>query len=116
MAESLNTMADHRATFVAWWKASMDEAIALRELHEAETTCDRDEALQELRTAAHAKMRQINAIRSQIAQFNQRMLDTAQRLKSGRHGSAIAAEAEILENSAQQVATLLEVVHKEGGD
>ena len=52
MAESVNTLADNRATFVNWWKASMDEAIALRDLHEAASEKALEEANEELRAAS----------------------------------------------------------------
>ena len=70
MAESLNTMADHRATFVHWWQASMKEAIALRDLHAEGSDKDRLEAADELRAAAISKVQQLNAISGQpLCQF-----------------------------------------------
>ncbi|MCU7865187.1 MAG: hypothetical protein KZQ92_14545, partial [Candidatus Thiodiazotropha sp. (ex Lucinoma borealis)] len=35
MAESVNTMADHKVRFIAWWKMSMEEADACERLEEA---------------------------------------------------------------------------------
>lgn len=114
MAESLNTMADHRATFVGWWKASMDEAIALRDLHEAGAQADRDEGAKELRAAALAKVRQINAIRGQLLHHAKRVLDVAQRIRSGRPASStMQKEVETLEHSAQGISTLLKVLARD---
>ena len=113
MAESLNTMADHRATFVGWWKASMDEAIALRDLHEAEAQADQDDAVHELRAAALAKVQHINAIRSQLLQQTERALDAVQHLRSGPHGAAAHQEIMTIEHSAQRISILLKVIAKD---
>jgi len=83
MDESLNALADHRATFLGWWKASMREAIALRARHTAETEKERSEAAGELRAAALAKVHQLNAIHGQLRSYAGRVLETAQRLRSG---------------------------------
>jgi methyl-accepting chemotaxis protein len=115
MAESLNTMADHRANFVSWWKASMDEAIALRELNEAESG-ESDEASQELRSAAMDRLRQINAIRAQLVEQTQRMLAAARQLAAGAKGPSAVSQAHAVEQSAQQIASLLEVLSREAAD
>ena len=115
MAESLNTMADHRANFVSWWKASMDEAIALRELNEAESG-ESDEASQELRSAAMDRLRQINAIRAQLVEQTQRMLAAARQLAAAAKGPSTVSQAHAVEQSAQQIASLLEVLSREAAD
>jgi methyl-accepting chemotaxis protein len=113
MAESLNTMADHRANFVAWWKASMDEAIALRDLNEATSGDQRDESVLELRRAALEKLRQVNAIRAQLAEQNQRLVEAARRLSSDRGASATDSAAQALERSARQISSLLDVLSRD---
>ncbi len=66
MAISLNTMADHKATFFNWWRSSMQEAIALRDLHAERGEDERFEAAEEVRTAAMSKLQQLNAIKGRL--------------------------------------------------
>ncbi|MEA3277567.1 MAG: HAMP domain-containing protein [Pseudomonadota bacterium] len=113
MAESVNTMADHKAAFVHWWKASMQEAIALRDLHATGTDMERQEIADELRAAAISKVQQLNAIRGQLLRQADRILDVARRIKSGRHGAAMRKETETLEHSTHGISTLLDVVEQE---
>ena len=115
MAESVNTMADHKATFVHWWQASMKEAIALRDLNVEVADADRQETLDELREAAISKVQQLNAIRGQMLKQVARILGTTRRIKSGRHGAAVQQELQTLEHSAQSISTLLEVTKEEKG-
>lgn len=114
MAESLNTMADHKATFVHWWQASMKEAIALRDLHQTETAADREEAADELRAAAISKVQQLNAIRGQLLRQVNHILEASKRIKSGHQGAAVQAQTQILEDSARGISTLLQVTAGEG--
>jgi len=113
MAESLNTMADHRSTFVNWWKASMDEAIALRDLHAAATGGSRDEAAEELRLASLAKVQQLNSIRGQLGKYAARILDVAGRMRDAGRGGAGDQDAVTLEHAAQGIQTLLSVAEEE---
>lgn len=115
MAESVNTMADHKATFVHWWQASMKEAIALRDLNAEVTDADRQETLDELREAAISKVQQLNAFRGQMLKQVERILGTTGRIKSGRHGAAVQQELQTLEHSAESISTLLEVTTEEKG-
>jgi len=108
MAESLNTMADHKATFVHWWQASMKEAIALRDLQDARTSADRQEAASELRTAAISKVQQLNAIRGQLLRQVYRVLEAANQIKSGHH-RVVRKPTQTILDSAHRIATLLEV-------
>lgn len=113
MAESVNTMADHKATFVHWWQTSMREAIALRDQHSAETGEDQKQVEDELRAAAIAKVQQLNAISGQLRRQVDRILASAGRIQSGRHGAALAEEVQTLEHSAHGISTLLEVTAEE---
>lgn len=115
MAESVNTMVDHKATFVHWWQASMKEAIALRDLSAEVADADRQETLDELREAAISKVQQLNAIRGQMLKQVARILGTTRRIKSGRHGAAVQQELQTLEHSAQSISILLEVTKEEKG-
>jgi methyl-accepting chemotaxis protein len=81
MAIAVNTMADHKARFSEWWRSSMQEAIASRDLSQAEAEDERVEAALELSKAADAKLEQLNVER-------ERLLADAERL------DALAAEME----------------------
>jgi HAMP domain-containing protein len=116
MAESLNTMADHRATFVNWWKTSMDEAIALRDIHAAGSKEERDEALDELRRASLAKVQQLNSIRGQLGKHADRILETAGRMRISGHGAKVDQDAATLEHAAQGIQTLLAATQEETQD
>ena len=109
MAESLNTMADHRATFVHWWKTSMDEAIALRDIHSAQSDSARDEATDELRQAAVEKVQRLNSLSGQMRKHSARVLEIAAALRSSSHGARDDKRAETLEHAAYGIDTLLSV-------
>jgi hypothetical protein len=64
MGESLNSLVDHRATFMRWWKESMAEVNARRELAGANSDEEKDEAMHDLRSAGIAKLQLLNAIRA----------------------------------------------------
>ena len=106
MAESLNTLADHRANFMHWWMAAMDEAKALRKLHETATGETRDEALEELRRAALAQVQQLNSLRGQLLNQAERIAASGQRLAQGESPATVARD---LEQSANGIRTLLQV-------
>jgi methyl-accepting chemotaxis protein len=116
MAESLNTMADHRANFMHWWMASMNEAVALRDLHEGASREVRGEAAEELRLAALDKVQQLNAIRGQLLRLADQIQDCAGRMRGGRHGVAAAEEAARLARAADTIRTLLTVVAEKAAD
>ena len=106
MAESLNTLADHRANFMHWWMAAMDEAKALRKLHESAAGETRDEALEELRRAALAQVQQLNSLRGQLLNQAERIAASGQRLAQGESPATVARD---LEQSANGIRTLLQV-------
>ena len=108
MARSLNTLADHRANFMHWWKAAMDEARALRKLHEAAIPDLRDEALEELRRAALAQVQQLNGLRGQLLQEADDLEALSQRLGQAAPGDLVR-ETKELEHRAQTIRTLLQV-------
>ena len=109
MAKSVNTMADHRATFVDWWQASMDEAIALRDVHEAKDVAGAHEAAEELRVAALSKVQQLNGIRGRIDASAMRILEVAARLRATRARAATERDAAVLEQAARGIQTLMAV-------
>lgn len=97
MAGSLNTLADHKAIFVTWWRAAMREAVALRDVHAAAGTPDCARAADELRLAVAARMEQIRDVRQRIHGHARCIEDVVDRL--ARSPSAL---------SASDVATLRE--------
>jgi HAMP domain-containing protein len=108
MAESLNVMADHRGNFIHWWKATMDEARALRKLHEAALPDLRDEALEELRRTALSQVQQLNGLRGQILQEADQVEATSQRLRQAK-GEGLITAATALERNVNNIRTLLKV-------
>lgn len=111
MGESLNALLDHRATFLGWWKASMAELTALRELESAVTDEVLDEANRELRAAAIAKVQQLNALRSRLLRHGQQLLATARAAHAA--GKIDSEGLRTIEHSAQAIATLLEALASE---
>ncbi len=112
MGESLNALINHRANFLEWWKASMNEATALRDLAAASTEAERDEANRELYAAEIAAVQQINAIRGRLLQHSERLVEVARRTRTGS-GKLSAEDATALEHSARGVAVLLEALATE---
>ena len=112
MAESVNTLADNRATFVNWWKASMDEAIALRDLHEAASEKAREEANEELRAASQYKVQQLNSIRGQIDKHVAQIVKVAKRLQQAGESGTTDRDKATLKESAQRIQSLLEVTEE----
>ena len=112
MGESLNALINHRANFLEWWKASMNEATALRNLAAASTEAERDEANRELYAAEIATVQQINAIRGRLLQHSERLVEVARRARTGS-GKLSADDATALEHSARGVAVLLEALATE---
>ncbi len=112
MGESLNALINHRANFLEWWKASMNEATALRDLAAASTEAERDEANKELSAAVTAAIEQIEAIRGRLLQHSERLMDLSRRARSGS-GKLSADDATALEHSARGIAVLLEALAAE---
>ncbi|MGB8144160.1 MAG: HAMP domain-containing protein [Chromatiaceae bacterium] len=108
MAQSLNTLADHRTRFVQWWKAAMREATALRNLHQAAGEDIRDQALEEIRQAALAQVQQLNGMRGELLKQADQIDQGCERLRQARPGT-LAPEVAQLAESAKTIRTLLEV-------
>lgn len=109
MAVSLNALADHRKNFIDWWKTSMNELLAQRDLDSADSETARDEARRVLNAAALAKVEQLDTIRSRLLPQAERVVDVCRRARApGR--SLREDDARSLENAALSMTTLLEVV------
>jgi CHASE3 domain sensor protein len=108
MAESVNALIDHRATFLDWWKSSMDELSARLALESASTEEARDEAITDLRAATIARLRQLNAIRSRLMSHARNMVGISRRIRAA--GSVGADDGKALEHATQAMETLLEIL------
>jgi HAMP domain-containing protein len=111
MGESLNALLDHRATFLGWWKASMNELIARRDLQDAASQASQDEALSELHAASIARVQQLNAISGRLMQHARCMVDVSRRIHAA--GRVKAEDDKALEHAAQGMTSLLEVIAAE---
>jgi methyl-accepting chemotaxis protein len=112
MGESLNALIDHRANFLEWWKASMSEVMALRDLDSARTEAARDEANRDLHAAGIAKVQQLNAIRGRLLQHSKRIVEVSRRALAGS-GRLGAEDAKTIEHSTQSMAMLCEALATE---
>ncbi len=114
MAVAVNTMADHKATFSKWWRSSMQEAIALRDRHQAKDPDERAEAEHELQAAVTAKLVQINAIKSQLLAQAERISTVAERLSQGNgHGNERREASTDLRDAAAGIRTLVSVIDED---
>ncbi|NEV62652.1 methyl-accepting chemotaxis protein [Thiorhodococcus minor] len=109
MAISLNTMADHKATFFHWWRSSMQEAIALRDLSASSAQDERDEATEELRLAAMSKLQQLNGIKGKIQRDAERVREIGERIQADP-SRACAEDGVTLAAAGTDIGTLLEVI------
>lgn len=110
MAESVNTMADNRARFVAWWETSMQEADACQKLEktltqaletDAEPARELPDAEKELWKAIAAKRELLSKQNQDISRLNGRIIEKAERLGNGPTGEI---ETEIAINTIRHSA------------
>jgi CHASE3 domain sensor protein len=106
MAIALNTMADHRARFNDWWRSSMQEAVACRDLDRAQSDDERIEAALELRDAASARLEQITAEGERLSADADRLERLAATLPEDAEGRDSAAA---LRSIAGDLRTLLAI-------
>lgn len=110
MAIAVNTMADHKATFSKWWRSSMQEAIALRERHQARDAEERIAAEHELQAAVISKLTQINAIKAQLLAQAERISAVAERLGDGNGRREAGTD---LRDAAASIRTLISVIDED---
>ncbi len=115
MAASLNVLADHKSTFVNWWRSAMREAVALRDLHSAGETRECARAAIELRLAVEARLACILAVRDGIKR-NSAMIQglVAHLPQSGAHLSS--ADVKRLKEAAAGVSALSQILQAESWD
>jgi len=110
MAIALNTLTDHKAVFFHWWRTSMQEAIALRDRHQAKDDEEHADAEHELHTAAISRLAQINALKAQLLAQAEHISVVAERLDSTKRHSEDGAA---LRNAAAGIRTLLSVLDED---
>lgn len=112
MAASLNVLADHKSTFVNWWRSAMREAVALRDLHSAGEARECVRAATELRLAVDARLASILAVRDGIKR-NSAMIQglVAHLPQSGANLSS--ADVKRLKEAAAGVSALSQILQAE---
>lgn len=115
MAASLNVLADHKSTFVNWWRSAMREAVALRDLHSAGEARECARAATELRLAVDARLASILAVRDGIKR-NSAMIQglVAHLPQSGANLSS--ADVKRLKEAAAGVSALSQILQAESWD
>jgi len=111
MAGSVNAMADHKARFIDWWKATMREADACERLQELFNSPDAAVELQE----AKAELRQSVAERKELLQdqyqnmhqLTDRILERTETLLEDARPGATEVALNTIRYSARSVQTLL---------
>lgn len=90
MGIAVNTLLDHKARLFDWWRSSMREVTACRELDRAQTDQTRTQAAQELQRATDAKL-------AQLAKERERLMNEAQRLDqlAANAGAALGRSASV---------------------
>lgn len=114
MAGSVNAIADHKARFIDWWKASMREADAygsietlINEPHSIEL---RQEAEDELRQAVKARTQLLGKQFDKLYQLSDQIVDSAkQLLREHDHGSKAQEELNHIRYSARSMQAILEM-------
>ncbi|RKT43306.1 hypothetical protein [Thiocapsa rosea] len=115
MAASLNLLADHKSTFVNWWRSAMREAVALRDLHAAAETSECARAATELRLAVDARLARILAVRDGIERNSAIIQELVARLpQSG--ASLSSADVKRLKEAAVGVSALSQILQAESWD
>ncbi len=110
MAIALNTLADDRARFVHWWRASMQEAAALRELRSATDPDALRDAEDELDQASRAKAALLAEARDHIAEQARRVTAVADLLERRSE----LADAAALREAAADIVDHLDLFDVEG--
>lgn len=110
MAIALNTLADHRARLIQWWRTSMQEAAALRELRPGADPEGRQDAEGELDQARRAKAALLFEARDHIAAQAQRVAAVAERLE----GRGALTDGAALREAAADIVDHLEMLEAVG--
>lgn len=107
MGIAVNTLLDHKARFFDWWRSSMQEATACRELGRAETDDERARAALDLQRATDARLAQLAAGRERFIDEAQRLEQIAARVGDSRDRAA-GAELRAIAGDLRTLVGMLE--------
>ena len=111
MAGSVNAMADHKARFINWWKATMREADACERLHELlkgpASSPEMTEAREELRESVQSRRELLKDQYQNMHQMNDRIIERAETLLEDARPGATEVALNTIRYSARTVQTLL---------
>ena len=123
MAESVNTMADHKAHFIAWWKTSMQEADACRKLEESlQEMCQGAggssgalrEARAEFEEAVTEKRKRLTEQHQSIHRFNDRIIDHTERLLGESILGKTEQDVRDIQHSAKSIRNVVDMLSFQG--
>ena len=113
MAGSVNAMADHKAGFIAWWKASMSEADAcgrLEKLMEEKLTGEEcRQAADEIRDSVAARRRILSEQYHKVHRLNGHILEKTDELLEDMPSGPRETALNGIRYSAKSVQTILEM-------
>jgi methyl-accepting chemotaxis protein len=105
-------LADHKSTFVGWWRSAMREAVALRDLHAAREASECARAATELRSAVDARLVCILAIRDGIKDNIESVRDLVEHLPQSAT-TLSAGDVKRLKQAAAGLSALSKVLQAE---
>ena len=113
MAGSVNAIADHKASFIRWWKATMTEADACARLEDLmnrpHSTADREEAEDDIRQSLRARQALSWEHYQKVHQLNQWIIERAEGLLKQAPSGRTETDLNAIRYSARSVQTLLEM-------
>ena len=113
MAGSVNAIADHKAGFIAWWKASMQEADACRRLEGLlsgpHSTAAREEAGSALRQAVELRKGLLQEQYRKLHQLHEWIIERAEELLRRNPTGRTEIALNTIRYSARSAQTLLEM-------
>jgi HAMP domain-containing protein len=113
MAGSVNAIADHKARFIAWWKASMREADAYASIEtlisEPHPVQLRQEAEDELRKAVKARAQLLERQFDKLYQLSDQIIDSAKQQLQEYGNGAAQDELNRIRYAARSMQAILEM-------
>jgi hypothetical protein len=108
-------MADHKARFIAWWKASMSEAEAYGRgqsaaIGEPAAPAGRESPDEELEKARKEKQALTDRLHRELQTHARHIAERAARLQEGRATGRRLDEAEAIGKSAKSALAILDVL------
>ncbi|WP_177418120.1 HAMP domain-containing protein [endosymbiont of Lamellibrachia barhami] len=114
MAGSVNTMADNKSRFIAWWKSSMREADACENLEtilkQTSGIPERDEAESEFRNALAARHELLFQQYHKLHVLNGAVIEQAEALQKEGHSGETQISINTIRYSSHSMQNILEMV------